>query len=281
MIIGMAVIILMIHLIKGHLINRMSDKHHRFMARKIVGGIGYWILLLWVMFTLTSNQSNVAVAFGVVGAGIAFALQEVIASFAGWLVIMFWDFYKAWDRVQLWGIKGDIVEIGVLRTTLMEIGEWVNGDQYNGRLVRVANSFVFKEPVYNYSSDAPFLRDELTIVVKYWSDYNELKTLLSQIAKKTTGEYITKYKSAWEQMVNAYIIDESNIEPHILTQMMPYWVECTLRYIAPYNERRITKDKLYTHILDEICSHPSIMLMASTSTSINVTTNAANSTASN
>ena len=71
---------------------------------------------------------------------------------------------------MLGGIKGDIIEIGILRTTLMEIGEWVVGDNYSGRIVRVANSFVFKEPVFNYSADFHFLWEELTLPVHYSSD---------------------------------------------------------------------------------------------------------------
>lgn len=85
--------------------------------------------------------------FGVLGAGVAFALQEVIASVAGWIAQSFGRLYDVGDRIQLGGIKGDVIDIGVLRTTLMECGGWVNGDQYNGRVVRVANSFIFKEPV--------------------------------------------------------------------------------------------------------------------------------------
>jgi small-conductance mechanosensitive channel len=60
------------------------------------------------------------------------------------------------DRVQLGGIKGDVMDIGVLRTTIMETGQWVDGDLYNGRIV-LANSYVFKEPVFNYSGDFPFM----------------------------------------------------------------------------------------------------------------------------
>ncbi len=100
--------------------------------------------------------AGLSVALGVPGAGIAFALQEVIASVASWVAVSFGNFYSPGDRVQLGGIKGDVIDVGVLRTTLMEMGEWVNGDLYNGRIVRVANSFVFKEPVYNYSADFPF-----------------------------------------------------------------------------------------------------------------------------
>ena len=81
-------------------------------------------------------------------------------------LILFGGFYKTGDRVQLGGIKGDVMDIGVLRTTVMEIGQWVDGDLYNGRIVLVANSFVFKEPVFNYSGDFPFLWDGIKIPIQ-------------------------------------------------------------------------------------------------------------------
>ena len=80
---------------------------------------------------LRDKLGNLTVAFGVAGAGIAFALQEVIASIAGWVAVSFSNFYSVEDRVQLGGITGDVIDIGVLRTTLMETGQWVKGDQYN------------------------------------------------------------------------------------------------------------------------------------------------------
>jgi small-conductance mechanosensitive channel len=119
----------------------------------------------------SASLGKMAVVFGVAGAGIAFALQEVIASLAGWVAISFGNIYNTGDRVQLGGIKGDVIDIGMLRTTMMEIGQWVNADLYNGRIVKIANSFVFKEPVFNYSGDFPFFWDEITVPIKYGCDY--------------------------------------------------------------------------------------------------------------
>jgi small-conductance mechanosensitive channel len=77
------------------------------------------------------------------------------------------------DRVQLGGIKGDVMDIGVLRTTIMETGQWVDGDLYNGRIVLIANSYVLKS-LY-YSGDFPFLWDEIKIPIQYGSDYEKQK----------------------------------------------------------------------------------------------------------
>jgi len=138
---------------------RVADATTRYRARKSIALIGYVIMILATAIVFNDRLGGLTVAFGVAGAGIAFALQEVIASAAGWVAISFGNFYAPGDRVQLGGIKGDVIDVGILRTTLMEVGQWVDADLYNGRIVRVANSFIFKEPVFNYSADFPFLWD--------------------------------------------------------------------------------------------------------------------------
>jgi small-conductance mechanosensitive channel len=84
----------------------------------------------------------------------------------------------------------------------MEVGEWVNSDNYNGRVVRLANSFVFKEPVFNYSGDFPFLWDEISVPIKYGSNYKQARQLFEKIAVEVVGEYSRYASQAWKKLVN-------------------------------------------------------------------------------
>lgn len=182
--IGIAIIWLIIKAIQRSFFTRIKDNSNRYRARKFGTFIGYFLTVILITVVYSDKLGGLTVALGVAGAGIAFALQEVIASFAGWLAIMFGGFYKTGDRVQLGGIKGDVMDIGVLRTTIMETGQWVDGDLYNGRIVLITNSFAFKEPVFNYSGDFPFLWDEIKIPIQYGSNY-DLATEIIQLAANT------------------------------------------------------------------------------------------------
>ncbi|MDH5540763.1 MAG: mechanosensitive ion channel family protein, partial [Rhizobacter sp.] len=181
---AIVVIMIAMRLVRRALSGRLHDNNARYQARKAVGFFGFMASLAVVALAFSDRLGGLTVAFGVAGAGVAFALQEVIASMAGWVAVSFGGFYRVGDRVQLGGIKGDVIDIGMLRTTIMQIGEWVNGDQYNGRIVRVANSFVFKEPVFNYSGEFPFLWDEIMLPVKYGSDYRQARALLTRVAQE-------------------------------------------------------------------------------------------------
>ncbi|GKS56924.1 hypothetical protein YTPLAS18_04510 [Nitrospira sp.] len=141
--IGIFVVIALVR-VSGRLLNRyVSEPGNLYRAKKMVTFLGYFTGIVIISLVFSDRLGKMAVAFGVAGAGVAFALQEVIASLAGWVAISFGNFYNTGDRVHLGGIKGDIIDIGMLRTTMMEIGEWVRADLYNGRIVKIANSFVF------------------------------------------------------------------------------------------------------------------------------------------
>lgn len=141
-IIGAIIVWAVIRMIQKKLFTRIKDNGNRYTAKKVSSFVGYVLILILLIVVFSNQLGGFTVALGVTGAGIAFALQEVIASFAGWMAIMFGGFYKTGDRVKLGGIKGDVMDIGMLRTTIMEIGEWVDGDLYNGRIVLIANRFV-------------------------------------------------------------------------------------------------------------------------------------------
>jgi small-conductance mechanosensitive channel len=101
----------------------VEDKDSRYRTKKFLSFFGYLLGVSLIIVVYSHKLGNITVALGVAGAGIAFALQEVISSIAGWIAIMFGNFYRTGDRVQLGGIKGEVIDIGIIRTTVMEIGQ--------------------------------------------------------------------------------------------------------------------------------------------------------------
>jgi small-conductance mechanosensitive channel len=257
-------IILTVSFLKRYLTRYIKDRDARYYARKYISFFGYTVGFLLLVSLYSDRLGRFTVIFGVAGAGIAFALQEVIASVGGWAAVTFSSFYKIGDRVQLGGIKGDVIDIGVLRTTIMECGEWVKSDLYTGRIVRVANSFVFKEPVYNYSGDFPFLWDEITIPVKHGADAGLVKKILLAIAEESVGDYAASARESWGRMVSKYRIEDAKIDPAVTLVVTDNWLEFSVRYVVDYKKRRSTKDALFIKILEEFAKYPEKMSIAST-----------------
>lgn len=250
-IIGLLIVIAASRLIRKSITRYVKGIDTRYRLRKFINFASYLLIILVLTVIFSDQLGNLTVAMGVAGAGVAFALQEVIASFAGWFAITFAGFYKPGDRVQLGGIKGDVIDISFLRTTLMEVGEWVSADLYSGRVVRVANSFVFKEPVFNYSGEFPFLWDEITIPVKYGSDHHLARKILENIAKETVGEYAKNAHISWVDFSKQFLLEDATVEPLVSLIINDNWMEFTLRYVVDFKSRRITKDFLFTRILNE------------------------------
>ncbi|MEQ8711700.1 MAG: mechanosensitive ion channel family protein [Cyclobacteriaceae bacterium] len=249
---GIAIIWILIKTVQRILFSKIKDNENRYRAKKFSSFLGYFLTILLLSIVFSDKLGGLTVALGVAGAGIAFALQEVIASFAGWLAITFGGFFKSGDRIQLGGIKGDVMDIGVLRTTIMETGQWVDGDLYNGRIVLIANSFVFKEPVFNYSGEFPFLWDEIKIPIQYGSDFEKATEILEQIGKEVVGELSGQSKEMWASLQDKYRLENAQTEPMVSLIANDNWIEFTLRYVVSYKKRRVTKTTLFTKILKGI-----------------------------
>lgn len=267
-VVGFVLILVIIQIAKKSLSKRIkADNWYK--TKKTINVVGYILFILLVLVVYNDSLGGITVALGVAGAGIAFALQEVITSVAGWIAILVGGFYKTGDRVLVGGIKGDVIDQSILRTTLMELGDWVDGDLYNGRIVRIANSFVFKEPVFNYSADFPFLWDEIKIPIKFGSDYERARTLIKKAADKTTGDYLRQSQTHWDAVVRKYKIENASLENTVTIRVNDNWVEYVLRYVVDYKTRRSTQNTLYTEILTELSKTGGAVELASAT--INIT----------
>ena len=172
--------------------------------------------------------------------------------------------YKPGDRIEINNIKGDVIDIDSIYTTMMEIGEWVSSDNYSGRIVKLSNAFVFKGPVYNYSRDFPFVWDEFNIPIRYDSDVELAKSIIIKIASETLSEYVTQSISEWSQVVNKYYIENAQVEPTLAITITDNWIQFNLRYIVDYKKRRYTKNILNELIGKEIQKTEGKVQLAST-----------------
>ena len=132
---GIIIVAIIFRILSQVLPRQVQDTDLRYRIRKAITFVGYAIMGLLIVLIFSDSLGKLTVIFGVIGAGVAFALQEVIGSFAGWVAISLGQFYTPGDRVLLGGIMGDVIDISILRTTLMECGAWVKADIYNGRIV--------------------------------------------------------------------------------------------------------------------------------------------------
>ena len=153
------IVLIAIQSLRTLLRKRLPDSEIRYKSQKAVEVLGYFLIIIMSVSYFTGNIKDLALAIGLLTAGITITLQELILSIAGSFYIYFVKVYKPGDRIEINGIKGDVIDIDSIYTTMMEIGEWVSSDNYSGRIVKLSNAFVFRGPVYNYSRHSPVVWD--------------------------------------------------------------------------------------------------------------------------
>jgi len=224
----------------------------KYKTQKGIEVIGYIFVVLITITYFTGTIKDFGLAIGLLTAGITITLQELILSVAGSFYIFFVKVYKPGDRIEINGIKGDVIDIDSVYTTMMEIGEWVSSDNYSGRIVKLSNAFVFKGPVYNYSNDFPFVWDEFNLPIRYGSDIELAKSIVIEVAQEILSEYVRNSINQWKAIVTKYYIEDAQVNPSLAITLTDNWVQFNLRYIVNYKKRRYTKNLLNQEILKRI-----------------------------
>ncbi|MDO6809735.1 mechanosensitive ion channel [Zobellia galactanivorans] len=258
-------IIIAIGLLRKLLKKRIGDATIRYKAQKGVELVGYFFVFFLVLISFTVESiEDYTIIIGLFTAGITFTLQELILSIAGSFYIFFVRVYKPGDRIEINGIKGDVIDIDSIYTTLMELGEWVSSDNYSGRIVKISNAFVFKGPIKNYSMDFPFVWDELNILITHESDIALAKKIVLADATELLSEYTKNSLAKWKEMVAHYYIEDATLEPTLALKITDNWIEVNLRYITDYKLRRATKHQLFERIQQSIFTTEGKVVLAST-----------------
>ena len=211
------------------------------------------IFCIWIQ-----NLNSITIFLGVAGAGLALALQEVILCIAGWLHILMRHPFEVGDRIEINGIKGDIIDIRLFQTSMLEIGNWVQADQSTGRIVNFPNSFVFKHANYNYSRGFEFIWNELPMLVTFESDWKRGKEIMLSHAQKMAEGLEAEVRRKIDVMRNRYMIYYGKLTPIVYVNIKDSGVELTLRYLTEAKQRRSSQDKISQAILEDFEKEPNV-----------------------
>lgn len=244
----LVLILVSISLIRKLLKRKLPDTAVRYKSQKAVEIVGYLLIIVLTVAYFTGSVKDFTLAIGLLTAGITITLQELILSIAGSFYIFVVKVYQPGDRIEINGIKGDVIDIDSIYTTMMEIGEWVSSDNYSGRIVKLSNAFVFKGPIYNYSQDFPFVWDEINLPIRYGSDLELAKSIVVSNAAEILAEELTQSRLQWQKVVSKYYIEDARVEPTLAITMTDNWMQFNIRYIVDYRKRRLTKNELNERI---------------------------------
>nr|BCX01163.1 MAG: mechanosensitive ion channel protein [Bacteroidota bacterium] len=197
----------------------------------------------------------------IVAAALTIVLKEVILNFAGGIYIAVSKPFRLGDRVEIAGIRGDVVDIRPTRFTVFEVGAWVEGEQSTGRLVHIPNGQLFTHPLHNATEGLEYLWNELTITCHFESDWRAARTLLEELGRQVSASAVRKAREDLQRLNERYPIQLHKLDPYVYTEITPQGVKLTLRYLSPVRGRRQTADEIHRQLLDRLAREPGIRLV--------------------
>jgi small-conductance mechanosensitive channel len=232
-----------------------AGKSGAFWTRQGVSLATFLMGLIGLVSIWFDNPARLATGLGLVGAGLAFALQKVITSFAGYFVILRGKTFNIGDRITMGGVRGDVVALNFIQTVIMEMGQppsvqssdptiWVRSRQYTGRIVTVSNSKIFEEPVYNYTRDFPFIWEEMHIPIAYDADMSHVERILLDAASAETVKIDDLAEPTLKTLEEKYSIGTADLEPRVFVRLTDNWVELTVRFLCRDHDIRALKDRM-------------------------------------
>ena len=225
----------------------VEDKFDRLRYKR---GLSYIILLLAIFLLLPTwlpQLRNIATFLGIFGAGFLIITRELWLCFSGWAYIMIRRPYVIGDRIQLGGIAGDVIDIRMFETSLMEVTA-TEGGLSTGRVIYFPNSKIFTEVIATTSKFIAHVFQEITVFLDANSDWEKAGALLEDLAKE---EYQTSL-AAKEQIESTGEDTDSMLgyrDPRVMTEMSGRNIKLNLQFMAPTGQAAHMKDRIWRRFL--------------------------------
>src|SRR5581483_671395 len=248
-------------LARGILGKRVGQAH--FWTKQTIRIVVTIVFVIGVVSIWFDNPSRLGQAAAFVTAGLAIALQRVITAVSAYLIILRGKTFHVGDRIVMGGVRGDVIGLGFIQTTIMEMGQappeqpdapsvWVAGRQYTGRIVTVSNDKIFDEPVYNFTRNFPYIWEEIRMPIPYNGDRQRAEQILFCAAQKHTTKVAELSEDALNELGRRYLLKREDLEPRVYWRLTDNWVELAVRFITEDHGIRHVKDAMSRQILEEL-----------------------------
>ncbi len=259
--IGVLVILLIVRrLVRRVVAANVEDPEKTYRAHKIVNYLVTGLFLVTLAVIWVDAFDDLPTYLGLVSAGIAIALSDVLKNMAGWAFILARKPFQVGDRIEVNNIKGDVIDIRLFRFSLMEVDGWVDAEQSTGRLVHVPNGTVFNREVANYTEGFPYIWDELPVLVTFESDWKEAEEIIREVLSTQAPDVEGSAGSKIRTTALRYSIRIGTLTPTVYLTVRDSGVLLTARYLVEARTRRGREDRIWRGILEGFAATPRVEL---------------------
>ncbi len=246
-----AVIMILRGLVAWIIARRTEDVRFRYHARKVSAYVSASLALLLLGRIWFTGFQDIGTFLGLVSAGLAIALKDLVASVAGWIYLLWRRPFEVGDRIQIGEHAGDVIDIRLFRFTLIEIGNWVEADQSTGRVILIPNSRILIEAIANYSKGFRYIWNELPVLVTFESNWPKAKAILQKIIDDHSAYLSEDAMLSVRKAAQRAMIIYATLTPKVWTSVAESGVLLTIRYLCDPRKRRGTAETIWEDILTE------------------------------
>ncbi len=237
---------------------RIKDDKTRYSMRRALSILYILVFIALTAYIWIVHTQTLIVSFGIIAAGVAITLQDFFKNLFGGVVLLVSGIYRVGDRIEVKEKRGDVIDVGILYTTLMETGGSGRANQTTGRLTTIPNGRVFSESIDNYTKDNNYIWDEIFLPISYDSDWKEAINVLMEIVTEETESISERAVSEMSKLESKYYLSDKRAKPNIFLKLTDNWIELHIRYLADVRKSGVLKKSLNNKILSVIEDHPEI-----------------------
>lgn len=222
-----------------------------------VAGVALQIVgVVVILLVLIGVPGQLGTMLGLAGAGLTVALKDFIIAFIGWFVLMGRNGMRVGDWVEINGVSGEVVELGMFRTVLLETGNWTDAGHPTGRRVTFTNSFATAGHYFNFSTAGQWLWDELSVMVPYDRDPHAVADAIQKEVTAATAQNTTQAEQEWRRAARGQGGTAFSAQPAIAVRPAAGGVEIAVRYVTRASERLALRARLYQTAVQLLSQHP-------------------------
>jgi len=205
------------------------------------------VLIVLIVF---GPPTQISTIIGLTTAGLTVALKDFIVAFFGWFALLGKNGIRVGDWVEINGVSGEVIEIGVLKTVLLEMGNWASTGHPTGRRVAFVNSFALEGHYFNFSTAGQWLWDELEVTLPATGDPYQTARQIRETVERETEADATEAEREWERVTRQYGTRPFSAKPAVDLQPSVNGLSVVVRYITHAPQRYQVKSRLFTAIVD-------------------------------
>jgi small-conductance mechanosensitive channel len=237
------------------LVRRLTENpaldRRRMQTLRTILRLGVQVLgVLLILFVVFGSPQQISTVLGLATAGLTIALQDFILAFLGWFVLMGKNGIRVGDWVEINGVGGEVTEIGLISTTLLETGTSTETGQPTGRRITLMNSFAIRGQYFNFTTTGQWMWDEITVSVPASDDTQAMVERLDKAVQEETEKNASVAEQEWKRGTRDDGLSRFSATPVVNLRPSGSGIDIRVRYVTRASERFEVRNRLYQHVID-------------------------------